>query len=335
MADKYLIIQTAFIGDVVLATGIAEKIHQCFPDAQIDFLLRKGNEGLLKDHPFIHAIIWDKKGGKYKNLYKLHLIIRKQHYKKVINLQRFASTGLLTAFSNADETVGFSKNPFSWLFSRKIKHVFSTKNEAIIHEIDRNHSLIKHFTDDTAAKPKLYPNPLDYDAVKKYITVPFICIAPSSVWFTKQYPQEKWVSFIQKIPDQFTVYLLGANTDKVLCEAIQKQCNSKTVVNLCGALNFLQSTALMEQAFMNYVNDSAPLHFASAVNAPVTAVYCSTIPAFGYGPLSTVSYIVETKENLTCRPCGIHGRKHCPLKHFNCANKIEDRQLLDALQDAE
>ncbi len=41
--QKILIIQTAFIGDVVLATSIAEKLHFYFPSAQIDFLVRKGN----------------------------------------------------------------------------------------------------------------------------------------------------------------------------------------------------------------------------------------------------------------------------------------------------
>ena len=331
MKDKYLIIQTAFIGDVVLATGIAEKIHQHFPDAQIDFLLRKGNEGLLKNHPFIHTIIWDKKDGKYKNLFHLHSINRQQQYKKVINLQRFGSTGFLTAFSKAGETIGFAKNPFSLFFNKKIQHVFSKEHESIIHETERNHSLIKHFTDDVAAKPKLYPAEADYEGVKKYSASPFICIAPSSVWFTKQYPKEKWISFIQKIPAAYSVYLLGAATDHDLCEIIRKACTRTNIINLCGNLNFLQSAALIQQAVMNYVNDSAPMHFASAVNAPVTAVYCSTIPAFGYGPLSTDSFIVETKEKLTCRPCGIHGRKQCPLKHFNCANSIEDGQLLATL----
>lgn len=47
-----LIIQTAFIGDVVLATALLEQLHRCHPDAQIDFLVRRGNEGLLSGHPF-------------------------------------------------------------------------------------------------------------------------------------------------------------------------------------------------------------------------------------------------------------------------------------------
>ena len=70
---------------------------------------------------------------------------------------------------------------------------------------------------------------------------------------------------------------------------------------------------------MNYVNDSAPLHIASAVDAPVTAVFCSTVPAFGYGPLSTNAHVVETEEKLACRPCGPHGHGKCPEGHFKCA----------------
>jgi heptosyltransferase-2 len=79
---------------------------------------------------------------------------------------------------------------------------------------------------------------------------------------------------------------------------------------------------------MNYVNDSAPLHFASAMNAPVTAVYCSTIPEFGFGPVSDVQNIVEVEEKLSCRPCGLHGYSSCPLGHFKCAMDIQEGQLL-------
>ncbi|HEV9038701.1 MAG TPA: glycosyltransferase family 9 protein, partial [Puia sp.] len=82
---------------------------------------------------------------------------------------------------------------------------------------------------------------------------------------------------------------------------------------------------------MNYVNDSAPMHFASAVNAPVTAVYCSTLPEFGFGPLSDDSHIVQIAQHLDCRPCGLHGYKACPLGHFNCAHKIENGQLMQTM----
>jgi heptosyltransferase-2 len=82
---------------------------------------------------------------------------------------------------------------------------------------------------------------------------------------------------------------------------------------------------------MIYFNDSAPMHLASAMNAPVTAVFCSTIPEFGFGPLSDVSLIVQTDEKLDCRPCGLHGYRSCPKGHFKCATTIRAEQLLAAL----
>lgn len=343
--QKFLVIQTAFIGDVVLATGIIEKLHTSFPDAQIDFLVRKGNEGLLEAHPFLHkTLVWDKKEHKLRNLWRLLRLIRGSKYDKLINVQRFAATGLLTAFSGAVETIGFDKNPLSRLFSERVPHLVGGN----AHEIDRNQQLIKAFTDPLPSRPRLYPSLQDEERVRQYKGQPYITISPASVWFTKQYPKEKWISFLRKLSSSHIVYLLGAPGDHELCENIRQAViagpvpitpQSVTVppvsafpgpaiINLSGQLSFLQSAALMRDAVMNYVNDSAPLHFASAVNAPVTAIYCSTIPAFGFGPLSDKRFIVEITEPLDCRPCGLHGYKACPRGHFNCAYKIADEQLL-------
>ena len=78
---KFLIIQTAFIGDVILATPIIEKLHKFYPDSQIDFLLRKGNENLLRNHPFVsNLLIWDKRKEKKKNLFHIIKLIRRKKY---------------------------------------------------------------------------------------------------------------------------------------------------------------------------------------------------------------------------------------------------------------
>lgn len=330
--QKFLIIQTAFTGDVVLATCLVEKLHAFFPQARIDFLLRKGNEGLLKNHPFIgETLIWNKKEGKYKSMWKLLQKIRTTKYDKVINIQRFAATGFLTAFSGAAETIGFNKNPLSFLFSKKIPHFIGDKNHQP-HEVERNLTLIEHFTDNSIFKPALYPSTEDMHVVAGYKKQPYICVAPASVWFTKQYPAAKWISFINQVPDDYQVYLLGAPGEAGLCSSIAEGSN-RLVTSLAGKLSFLESAALMRDASMNYTNDSAPMHFASATNAPITAVYCSTVPSFGYGPLADNSGIVETREQLPCRPCGLHGYRACPLKHFRCAHTISDVQLLQRLPD--
>ena len=47
---KFLVIQTASIGDVILATAVVEKLHAYYPDSQIDMVIKKGL--------FTHLIHW-------------------------------------------------------------------------------------------------------------------------------------------------------------------------------------------------------------------------------------------------------------------------------------
>jgi heptosyltransferase-2 len=175
----------------------------------------------------------------------------------------------------------------------------------------------------------LYPEPKDFEAVKKYKSSPYVCIAPASLWNTKQFPAEKWIALIQDFPSGLVVYLLGSPSDASLCKKIQTDSGSNNVFDLSGGLSLLESAALIKDAEMNYVNDSAPMHLASAMNAPVTAIFCSTVPEFGFGPLSDRSRIVQTELHLSCRPCGIHGFNTCPEKHFNCAQTIHIESLLN------
>lgn len=322
---KFLIIQTAFIGDAILASPLIEKLHRFYPDSQIDLLLRKGNEGLYKQHPILHqVIIWDKRTAKYKHLFQVIRKLRTTSYDHVFNLQRFATTGFLTCMLKGKEKTGFRKNPFSFCYQKKVPHLIKKG----IHEVDRNLALIEHLTDKTSVKPKLYPSTEDDQKVAGYKNSKYICIAPTSVWFTKQTPMSKWIELIDKQPEYMAIYLLGGKNDVESCEDMRKKASHKSVNNLCGKLNLLESASLMGDAEMNYVNDSAPLHLASSMNAPTTAVFCSTVPDFGFGPLSDQSRIVELDQPLYCRPCGLHGYKSCPEGHFKCGNMIDVNNML-------
>ncbi len=317
---KILVIQTAFIGDVILATGVLETLHQHYPNARIDFLVRKGNEGLVINHPFLHRVlVWNKKGGKYKNLIKLIGQIRKEGYDSVFNLQRFAASGVVTFLSGAKYKAGFDKNPFSFCYHNKVNHEIGNGK----HEIERNQEVILPKVANTALLPKLYPSSENYNSVSKYKSLPYVVIAPASVWFTKQLPIAKWVELIKSLRSDLNIYLIGGLNDKQYAQDIIKEVLDARLHNLCGALNFLESAALMKDAEMNYVNDSAPLHMAGAVNAPVTAFFCSTLPSFGFGPFQTQGKTFEVNEPLNCRPCGLHGKQSCPKGHFKCALNID------------
>jgi ADP-heptose:LPS heptosyltransferase len=322
---QFLVIQTAFLGDAVLVTSILEKLHARHPDAAIDLVVRKGNDGLFTGHPFLRNLfVWNKRTAKNKALFKLIGELRRNRYDHIINCQRFLSTGLMTLLARGLEKVGYDKNPLSFLFNRTVQHVIGDGR----HEVDRLNALIEHLTDGTRPLPRLYPTAEDRAKVEGIIrshglasTVPhehmlYVCIAPASVWFTKQWPEHKWIELVKALPREQQVFIIGAPSDTSLAQRIIAA--SGRGVDLTKDLRLLESAVLMECAAMNYVNDSAPLHIASAMNAPVTAIFCSTVPAFGFGPLRTNGRVVETPEKLDCRPCGLHGHRACPKGHFEC-----------------
>lgn len=323
--QRFLIIQTAFIGDVILATPVIEKLHRFFPNDPVDLLLRKGNDSLFHEHPYVKNLyVWDKEKKKYGNLIALINVIRKYPYDYVINLQRFLSTGLLTLFSNARHRIGFCENPLSFLYH--FKRPYSIKSG--LHEVDRNISLIEHLTDSESMRPVLYPSESDFKKVEPFKQKPYICLAPSSIWFTKKLPQKKWVELARNLYSVFSLFFIGSMDDRNLCDQIISHLPPNSAQNLCGQFSLLQSAALMQNAQMNYVNDSAPLHLASGINAPTTAFFCSTVPDFGFSPLAARSVVAQIEEDLYCRPCGIHGRRKCPEGHFHCGHAIDVNKYL-------
>lgn len=314
---KFLVIQTAFLGDVILATPLAANLKKKFPESEVHFLVKKGNESLLENHDYIDRVwTFDKSNGKYKQIFALAKSFRAQHFDVIFNLHRFASSGLIAVLSKGEKIYGFKKNPFSFLYTKAYAHQIGNGE----HEVDRNLSVLSELEiSDKLRRPSLFPSQNDFKKIEVYRSASYYCCAPASVWATKQLPKEKWVELLHLLAPKGQIFLLGSPSDRHLCQEIINQSGEKAI-NLAGELSLLQSAALMKYAQRNFVNDSGPLHLASAVNAPVTAFFCSTIPDFGFGPLSEDSEILETSEQLSCRPCGLHGYKKCPQNHFRCGN---------------
>lgn len=305
------------MGDVILATPVVSELKRLYPDAAVDVLVRKGNESILANHPAIRQVFTlNKKQGKFSEIKRLVRLFRAERYDEVINLHRFGSSGLITWLSGGKQKVGFDKNPFAFSYAIKVRHEIGNGK----HEVERNLELIAHHGAEKLVKPRVYPSGADHAAVVHLVEQPFYTLAPASVWFTKQLPEAKWVQLAQQLRKKGTVYLVGGPDDQALCERIRVAADLSESANLAGQLSLLQSCALFSKAQRCYVNDSGPLHMASAVNAPTTAFFCATVPRFGFGPLSDDSKIRETSEVLSCRPCGLHGGKVCPEGHFKCGN---------------
>ena len=326
-----LFIQTAFLGDVVLATSALEAWHKAHPSDLLDVLVRRPMEGVFEAHPFVRRVLaWDKrprfKGRDWRRLVRE---TRKARYDVVVNLHRHSSSGVLTALSMAPARLGYANNPLAWRFTHRIPHQWGEGT----HEVQRHVDLLSAYDSQAfgqaVANPKLHPaehHRAEADALESRGA---LLVMPGSQWATKAWPEGQFAKLLDRL--QGRVLLMGAPSEHDLCARLAQGRNH--VVNCAGALSLLGLAAAVGMARGVVANDSAPLHVASAMNTPTVALFASTVPRFGFGPRASKHKVVEPTPELACRPCGVHGRKRCPEGHFRCGWELSVEDVNQAIQE--
>ncbi len=332
MSKKVLIIQTAFLGDVILTLPILQVLKEKNPDWQIDFLCIPSTAVLFKHNPLVNKlIIYNKRGGDSFSGIKKEI---KGRYDIVISPHRSARSGLLAYFSKAKKRITFDKTSFNFLYTDKVKYVQG------IHEIQRNLKLLKPLgiDENNIIKPELF---LDIDERSRITNLftdekinpvdDLIALAPGSVWFTKKYPKEKFAELLRLlINTNSKIFLIGGEADTKLGEFLISNSQNKNIINTIGKLNVLESAELVKRCRVLLTNDSAPLHIANSVGTKVLSLFGATVPVFGFFPYGKDDVILETK-GLVCRPCSIHGGKSCPIGTFICMHNIKEQTVYDLL----
>lgn len=324
---KILVIQTAFIGDLILTLPLIQTIKKNYAESIVDLLCIPYTQGAVKNNPYLNeVIVFDKqKKRKISDLLALSRDVKKRDYDISIIPHRSLRSALIASFAGIKRRIGFKKSLFEFLLTDSVIYPVG------IHEVDRNLALLNDFNFLEASRvPELYPAREDEYIVLDYINSnnieeDFICIAPGSKWFTKRWPVEYYSMLTDMLGGSgMKVILTGGAEDKEICDYISSR--NKSVINSCGKFSLLQTALLIKRSLLLVSNDSAAVHLASAVNTPVIDIYGPTVPAIGFYPLSENSISMEVKD-LNCRPCSIHGGKKCPAKTFDCMKNVTPEMI--------
>lgn len=333
---KILIIQTAFLGDVILTLPLVQVLRKHFPDSRIDFICIPQTEGLLKNNPYINeVIVYDKKAPHNKKTFSLIKNLRNKKYDLVISPHRSFRTSLISFFSNASKTISFDKSSFSFLYTDKTKYIQS------LHEIQRNLSLLGllGIKENKIIPPELFPGDDEVDEINSFfsenninINDKIISIAPGSVWFTKRFSEEKFVKLCDELNEtECKIILTGGKDDSAICRYIIENSVNDKITDASGKFSILESAEIIKRSLLLITNDSAPLHIANSFGTDVIAIFGATIPAFGFYPYGKNDYVFQT-EGLNCRPCSIHGGHSCPIKTFICMKNIEEKNIAERIK---
>ena len=333
--NKIVVVQTAFLGDAVLTLPMLEVLAEKNPAAQIDVVTIPKNVEIFSASPFVNeVIIYDKRLSHrgMKALWFFAKELSKKNYDVIIAPHRSLRTSLLVLFSGIKESVGFSNSSFPLVYKYKVEYKYHQ------HETERNISLV---SDELKSKySALLPKIIYNESIEKKVgdflssidqTKKIIAISPGSVWLTKRYPKEHFITLSRTLIDRnYLILLIGSEAEFSLNEEIKKSQNDNCI-NVAGKFSVVETVYLLSKCCLLVTNDSAPTHFGMAANIPVVTVYCSTVPDFGFSPYNGKSSIVSLS-GLPCKPCGIHGYEACPLAHFDCGQKLLPEQVLNEIE---
>ena len=335
--EKVLVVQTAFIGDVILATALVESVKRKWPEAIIDFVAIPAAANVLERNPNIRRVLSFYKRGKHRGIFRLWRFARKlraEKYDLALVPHRSLRSAALVWLANIPRRVGFDRSAGRWLFTDIVAY-------RRVHEVERNLDLLKPFGGGVAQLPKIYWNADDEKKVDAVLATrtrrlsPIIALAPGSVWYTKRWPQENYEELAKSVLDASDgmAVLIGGAEDAELCKKISVAVGSRCY-SVAGEFTLRQTAAFLSRCTVLVSNDSAPTHIAVASQCRVITIFGSTVPAFGFAPYDPSGKRHAILEiNLSCRPCTDHGRRACPLGTLECLNSITPGRVLAKISE--
>jgi heptosyltransferase-2 len=320
-----LVIQTAFIGDLLLTIPLLKHLRQIDPGSQIVLLCRRGFGDFFIQHKLVDRIVEVKKGkgGNWQEVTNQLLLFQ---FGRVISPHQSFRTALLVSKIKAKEKIGFKRFWNFFAFSRRVvwqkAHPEALRLLSLIKDIGAQPDYLQM----TAEIPSESSLQLEVNSGIRESTV---FLAPGSEWATKRWGAEGYTQVAKQLLQKgFEVKIVGTQAESFLAEIIIA--GAKGCENLCGKTNLCELYQIFRKGKLLISNDSGAMHMATVAGLPVVAIFGPTVLNFGYRPWTSKAVVVE--KTLSCRPCGLHGSQKCPIGTHECMKGIEAKKVFDAAQ---
>jgi len=318
---KILIVKPSSLGDIVHSLSFLYSIRQCFPDAELHWVVARGFEDILEGHPMIEKLWvinkdqWKKlsqAGSTIKELRALSTSLKKEGYDLAVDLQGLLRSGMITMATGSKMRVGFQE-------AREGGALFYThrvEGGRGAHAVRRYLKVASSLGCDTSSvrfpMPEA-PFPMPFDGE-------YAVIVPGARGKTKRWPAERFARLAVKLPLRSVI--VGGKSDVRIAKRIAEGSGGKAV-SLAGKTGLKELSYVIKGARFAVTNDSGPMHFAAAHRIPVFAIFGPTNPAHT-GPYGKRHTIISS--DIDCAPCF---KKRCG--DVRCMETIPVKKVLDAV----
>jgi len=326
-----LVVQTSFIGDVVLTTPLIARLAQ---DGDVDVITTPPGATLLASHPAISRLfVYDKRNADKGVAGFLRLARQARGSRRAFLCQGSTRSGALAFAAGCAERVGFTTSDGRWTYTRRVEYRDDWHHARRLLSLgDLQLAASSADLTSSAIRPRLFPTDADIlavDVLLQHRNRPMVALAPGSAWRTKRWPG--YGALAALLADQYDIAIVGGPDDLAAAGEIKLRVERERIIDATGKLSLLGSAELIRRSVALATNDSSPQHLASAMGTPTVTIFGPTVPEFGFGPLAPDSRTVGNRL-LDCRPCDRHGPAICPLGHWRCMNEITPDEVADMVR---
>ncbi len=327
--QKVLVYASMFIGESVIAREAIESIKRHYPQTAV--VIHPSVKSLFEGMSIIEYVApWLSYGekislSKIMDFFRFTRKLKQAKFDMAIDLRGDMRNNLILYLSGAPTRIGYGNTGGKYFLTQVVP-----LTETL--EVKRNNAIAK----EVGADPKEYTSlaidqkdqEIVLETLKKHGIKPrerVVVIVPSAGYWTKQWPKQRWVEVIDRLPDSIHVVLAGAPSDSEFKD-IAKNTKRKTI-DLIGELKLLQSAALFQRSSLVVGSDNGAMHIAAGVGANTLTLFGPTRPD-RWRPYGKGTHAIIDKQQY-CSPCG--RLNDCPINK-ECMQRIEVDEVAEAIK---
>ncbi|MBP3691586.1 MAG: glycosyltransferase family 9 protein [Schwartzia sp.] len=330
---KILVIDLAFIGDVILATPTMRALKEHFPKASLTMLTIPLTAEIAAMNPYVDEVLVYDKRGKDKGILGIWRMARRLApfgFDLCVSMN-FALRGAVVArLAGIPHRLGYDAQHAGFFLTMVASH----ERDGIKHETRNHLEVLRPLgLDDKAADVSLSMNipesaweSLEKKREERHIPEDgYLALCPIGSYARKNLPLATAAHIVRHFSQRRPIFLIGGKSEAAQLEEIAGLAELPRNNVLAGILTLSELAAFLEKASCLSTVDTGPLHIAQAVGCRTVAVFGPTDPVV-WGPRGENDVILFHKTD--CSPCW--GKGNCE-KHMACIEGATAREIIKAV----
>jgi ADP-heptose:LPS heptosyltransferase len=320
-APRILVVQFRMIGDVLLSTPVLRALRQHYPQSYIAFCTEPGPAGVLKNNPFIDAILLHPRPATWWQEFQFLLHVRQSRFDLVIDLMGNPRSAFLTYISGARQRLAFARFPRSLCYTIRVDHQHEVQGYTVSKRLRLLEPLGIRATDLSLS---LTSTQEDRQAVQQFLSAHritpddlLICMDPTSYVRTREWPGDNFSQLTDLLSERLgaRVCLLWGPGEQEKVQAIAAAARCQPILHPPWELTHV--AALLARADLFVGCSSAPMHIAVSQQTPTLTILGATPRVNWVPPMSQHRAVFA---DLPCQPCN---KNHCSLPlHLACLHTL-------------